>query len=66
MVTLSVFLEGQGAPIHIQYLRGHTKLPGFLSMRNNWTDQLATGPQALTLQEATQLQYLTHITWRGL
>lgn len=59
MVTLRVFLEGQRAPIHTQHLRGHSKLPGFLSMRNNWADQLATGPQALTLQEATQVQYLT-------
>lgn len=35
-------------------------------MGNNWADQLATSPQALTLQEATKLHNLTHIDWRGL
>lgn len=66
MVTLKGLLEGQGAPIHVQHLRGHSKLPGFLSVRNNWADRIATSPQALNLQEATQLHDLTHINWRGL
>lgn len=44
MVTLRGLLKGRWAPIHIQHLRGHSNLPRFLFMGNNWADQLATGP----------------------